>query len=364
MRKLALSFLFIATSRLLDAQTSSEPVIPIGIKLTDSVTCTPVKDQSQSPTCWIFGTNSIFESDLLKRYNIRLNLSEMYIARYAYIDKAKQFLATKGKTYYEGGGQFHDVIRVINNYGMVPEEVYNGRPHEQFSHNHAGLDTAMKRFTYGLLNNGVTELDATSLGQMNDTLDKYLGKVPAQFFFQQKLYTPKTFAEEVVKFGNDYVELVSFADQPLYKQFILTDKYNWANDSFYNISLDDMLMLVDTALHKGWSVGWEGDVTEKEFNHYGGYASFPDSSYTYDQQRLENYKSEITERDHMLHLAGIGKDDNNKKWYYLKNSWGTWLSKYKGYLYMEENYFRLKTVILFVNKQALPQSLKVKLGIN
>ena len=122
MRKLALSFLFIATSRLLDAQTSSEPVIPIGIKLTDSVTCTPVKDQSQSPTCWIFGTNSIFESDLLKRYNIRLNLSEMYIARYAYIDKAKQFLATKGKTYYEGGGQFHDVIRVINNYGMVPEE--------------------------------------------------------------------------------------------------------------------------------------------------------------------------------------------------------------------------------------------------
>lgn len=36
----------------------------------------------------------------------------------------------------------------------------------------------------------------------------------------------------------------------------------------------------------------------------------------------------------------------------------------KGYLYMDENYFRLKTVILFVNKEALSQSLKDKLGIN
>lgn len=350
-------------AKTLIAQPSADPVINGTIRLTDSVDCTIVKDQAQSPTCWVFGTNSIFESDLIKRYNVRLNLSEMFIARYAYIDKAKQFIATGGKTYFEGGGQFHDVIRVVNNYGMVPEEVYNGRPNEQFSHNHAGLDTAMKRLTYGFLNRGKTSLDNSDLKQMNDTLDKYLGKVPDKFFYQKKLYTPLTFAKEVVRFGNDYVELVSFSDKPLYKQFGLADKYNWANDSFWNITLDDMLMLTDTALHKGWSVGWEGDVTENTFNSFAGYAYFPDSTYRYDVQRLENYKTEVTERDHMLHLAGIGRDENNKKWYYLKNSWGTWLSRYKGYLFMEENYFRLKTVILFVNKAALPKSLKEKLGI-
>ncbi len=364
MKKPVFTIAFVSFIQLLYAQTSSNPVIPMGIRLRDSIACTPVKDQSQSPTCWVFGTNSLFESDLIKRYDIRLNLSEMFIARYAYIDKAKQFLATNGKTYYEGGGQFHDVIRVVNNYGMVPEEVYNGRPNEQFSHNHAGLDTAMKVFTYDLLNQGKTVLSIEDLQQMNDTLDKYLGKVPPAFFYQQKLYTPKTFAEEIVKFGNDYIELVSFADQPLYKQFVLADKYNWANDSFYNISLTDMQMVVDTALYKGWSLGWEGDVTETGFNYVSGYASFPDSAYQYDEERLDNYKSEVTERDHMLQIAGIGRDENNKKWYYLKNSWGTYFSKYKGYLYMEENYFRLKTVILFVNKQALPQSLKEKLGIN
>ena len=360
-----MSFIFfISAYVLVYAQPATEPVIPGTIKLTDSVTCTSVKDQGQSPTCWVFGTNSIFESDLIKQYNTRLNLSEMFIARHAYIDKAKQFLATKGKTYYEGGGQFHDVIRVINNYGMMPEEVYNGRPNEQFSHNHVELDTAMKVFIYNLLNEGKPTLDSRDMQQINEILDKYLGKLPSTFIYQQKTYTPKTFAEQLIKSGNDYVELVSFANQPLYKQFILADKYNWANDSFYNITLADMQMVVDTALYKGWSVGWEGDVTETGFSQFGGYASLADSSYQFDEQRIADYKTEVTERDHMLHLAGVGKDENNKKWYYLKNSWGTYFGKYNGYLYMEENYFRLKTVILFVNKQALPQTLKKKMGID
>ncbi len=221
MRKLAVTILFIAANTRLYAQNATGPAIPGKVRLTDSVSCTSVKDQSQSPTCWVFGTNSLIESDLIKQYNIRLNLSEMFIARYAYIDKAKQFLSTKGKTYFEGGGQFHDVIRVINNYGIVPEGEYDGRPDKQLSHNHTKLDTAMKLFTVGLLSEGKTELDSIALHQMNDTLE-------------------------------------------------------------------DMHMLVDTALHKGWSVGWEGDVTEEGFHYYGGYASFADSAHFYDEERLIN----------------------------------------------------------------------------
>lgn len=344
-------------------QPSVQHPVPVAIRMKDSVNCTVVKDQGQSPTCWVFGTNSVFESDLIRQYGTRLNLSEMYIARYAYIDKAKRFLATGGKTYFEGGGQFHDVIRVIKDHGIVPEEVYNGRPDERFTHNHSGLDTAMKIFIHGLLDKKKTELTVEDMQQMNDSLDKYLGKAPASFNWRGISYTPMTFAAEVLRFEDDYAELVSFTDHPLYRQFILADKYNWANDSFWNISLADMQMLVDTALANGWSVGWEGDVTEAGFNHFGGYASMPDSAYDHDRQRLDNYKTEVTERDHMLHLSGTGYDENGKKWYYLKNSWGSWLSKYKGYLYMEENYFRMKTVILFVNKKALPAELKRKLGI-
>ncbi len=363
MRKIFLWLIFIIGGCSLRAQTSAGPSLPIKIRLIDSITCTSVKDQSQSPTCWVFGTNSLFESDLLKKYQLDLNLSEMFIARYAYVDKAKQWLATKGKTYFAGGGQFHDVIRVINSYGMVPEEAYTGKPNGEYSHNHARLDTAMKTFMNDLLKQGVTTLTQKNLEQLNDTLDHYLGKVPELFWYNQKQYTPKTFAAEVVHFANDYIEVVSFADHPLYKQFVLEDKFNWARDSFYNLTLNEFQMLVDTALAKGWSIGWEGDVTESGFNYFGGFASSDTLRHKYDDERLSDYKDETTERDHMLHIVGVGKDENNRKWYYLKNSWGTWFSKYKGYLFMDENYFKLKTVIMMVNKAALPQNLKQNLGV-
>ena len=344
------------------SQLSVYPV-PDRVKLTDSIDCTQVKDQGLSPTCWVFGTYSVMESDLIRLKGIRMNISEMFVARYAYIDKARQYLATGGKSYFEGGGQFHDVIRVIRQYGLVPEEVYSGRQGEKFTHDHRLLDTAMKRLVHGWQVRGKKSLSDQDLIQLNDTLDKFLGKVPQQFIWKGKTYTPHSFAREQVNLSDDYAELVSFSDKPLYRQFVLADKYNWANDSFWNISLKDMQEVVDTALARGWSVGWEGDVTEPGFNYYGGYASIPDSAFQFDQQRLENYKTEVTERDHMLHLTATGVDATGKKWYYLKNSWGTWLSRYKGFLFMEENYFRMKTVILFVNKKALPESLRKKLKL-
>jgi bleomycin hydrolase len=196
MKRFPAFLLFIFITALLHAQPSSEAYLP-KIHLTDSIFCTEVKDQSQSPTCWAFGSNSLFESDLAKKYGLRLNLSEMFIARYAYIDKAKQWLATKGKTYYEGGGQFHDVIRIINKYGIVPEEAYDGRPNGESNHNHARLDTAMKKFAQQLLLEGKTELSSIDLERMNDTLDRYLGKVPGIFWYNLKPYSPKTFAKEI-----------------------------------------------------------------------------------------------------------------------------------------------------------------------
>jgi bleomycin hydrolase len=123
-----------------------------------------------------------------------------------------------------------------------------------------------------------------------------------------------------------------------------------------------MQMLVDTALAKGWSVGWEGDVTNRGFSSFSGFAALDNSSHNYDEERLQNYKTEATERDHMLHLVGIGKDENKQKWYHMKNSWGSWANS-NGYLFMSEEYFKLNTVIMMVNKAALPQSLRKKLKL-
>jgi bleomycin hydrolase len=335
---------------------------PFGpVRLTDSVACTAVADQGVAPVCWTFGTNSLFEADLLRTQGLRVNLSEMFYARYAYIDKAKMYLATKGKTYFEGGGQFHDVIRVIERYGMVPESAYPGKPKGR-QHDHTLLDTAMQRLVKRWLRLGLTTLQPKHLRQLNDTLNKYLGKPPTRFLYNGKWHTPRSFADTYLHFTNDYLELVAFADKPLYQKHELVDRYNWAADHFYNISLADMQMVADSALAAGWSLGWEGDVTEPDFYTLDGYASLEKLPADVDDKRLANYKDLSTERDHMLHLVGAGYDSLGKRWYYQKNSWGNY-NRFKGFLYMDENYFLYKTVILFVNKAALTPGLRARLGL-
>lgn len=361
--KIILSILIVCSCNFLSSgQLTLSPKITI--QLTDSVQTTTVKDQGQSPTCWVFGANSIFESDLLKKYKIEADLSEMFVARYAYIDKARVFLATGGKTYFEGGGQFHDVIRVVKRYGMLPESVYNGKPDGQSVHDHSKLDTAMMSFTYELLRKGRTELSSNDLNQMNDTLDLYLGKVPQAFTYEGKKYTPETFGKEMIPFADGYVEFISFSNLPLYQKSLLVDKFNWAGDSLYNITLDDMFQLVDTSIAKGWSLGWEGDVTNPGLGFFSSYAKGDEAAHEYDTERVKNYASEITERDHMLHITGIGIDEKKNKWFYLKNSWGSWYGQLKGYIFMDQDYFKLNTVIMMVNKNGLPEILKEKLGIN
>lgn len=337
----------------------------LGIEVVKKVECTSVKDQSISPTCWVFGTNSFLESELLRHYHLNINLSEMFIARYAYIDKAIQYMATGGKTYFAGGGQFHDVIRIINKYGIVPEDAYTGRVHGELLHNHARLDTAMKTFVQGLVDAGKKAPDGNDMVLMNAILDEWLGQVPATFTWNKKRYTPKTFARDVVKFNDkDYVELASFDDQSYYKKFLLDDKFNWARDSFYNVQIDDFVAIVNNAVQKGYSVGWEGDVTEPGFEMFKSIAWMPDGEHNYAEERVWNFKDESTERDHMLHLVGVAKDKNGNRWYYLKNSWGTWMNPEGGFIYMKENYFKLKTVILMVHKNTIPANIRLKLHLN
>jgi len=48
----------------------------------------------------------------------------------------------------------------------------------------------MQRLGRKLLRAGKTNLSSTDIQQLNDTLDKYLGKVPTTFWYQMEQYTP------------------------------------------------------------------------------------------------------------------------------------------------------------------------------
>jgi len=326
--------------------------------------CTPVKDQYMSATCWSFASNSFFESELIKKGKGNLDLSEMFVARYSMKRKIERHLQLKGGNFFTPGGQFHDVVWVMKNYGMVPENVYTGNPKPGLQHNHGNLDTVISHFVKKMLHDGVTKLNERHNKFVDSVLDYYLGIVPTQFKHNGKNITPKIYLKEVLEINpDDYLEITSYTHHPFYTKFVLEDKYNWTGDAYYNVTMDDFSSITDNALKNGYTVEWDGDAEDANFNFNEGLAWMPDPITDYQQYRQEAFKNESTLLDHMMHIVGSANDKYGTKWYYVKNSWGNTTNKLGGYMFMREDYFKIRTVAIIVNKNAIPLPILKKLSL-
>jgi bleomycin hydrolase len=328
-----------------------------------TVPCTNVKNQYNSSTCWSFAGISFIESELIRKGMQPPDLSEMYIARYSWLNKTSRHLATGGKSFLTPGGQFHDILKVIGEYGLVPEEIYNGRPKKEPLHHHSTLDTLLTRYLAKLTLEGKTKLGIKDLEYINTVLDQHLGSVPSSFMYRHKMYSPLQFTEYRLGLkAADYVEITSYTHKPMYQSFVLEDKYNWSGDRYYNVPLEDFMAIADSALYNGYTVCWDGDVTENGFQHENAVAALPDTVKDLTALRQLTYENGESKIDHMMHITGISTDSAGKKWYRVKNSWGDYSNAEGGWLYMNRAFFAIKTIALIVNKKALPQTIKRKLG--
>ena len=63
-------------------------------QITDDVVVphTSVKNQAQSGTCWCFAGVGLIEAEILKKYNVEIDLSEMYLVRWAYANKFEKYV--------------------------------------------------------------------------------------------------------------------------------------------------------------------------------------------------------------------------------------------------------------------------------
>ena len=82
-----------------------------GFKFTDVtvVKTTPVKDQNKSGTCWSFSGISFLEDEILRKTGKEVDLSEMYVVRHCYNDKADKFIRMNGTINFAQGGSTLDV---------------------------------------------------------------------------------------------------------------------------------------------------------------------------------------------------------------------------------------------------------------
>jgi len=344
-----------------------------------------VQNQNMTSTCWSFSALSFFESEMMRLgKGNAFNLSEMFIVRKAYTKKAENFIRMHGKTNFAEGGGFPDVLNVIKQFGIVPEEIYLGKKDPEVPHDHKLLESTLKNILRPAALDETQKIDFGFLQRSVDAVcDDYLGKIPDNFDFKGKSYTPKTYAEATGINPDDYVCLSSFSHHPFYSKFVLEVPDNWNWESVYNLPLEVLREVMNSSINSGYTFAWAADVSEPGFMFKDGLAIVTESpiakmndeakqnlslkpqkqlaiTQELRQKAFDNYE---TQDDHGMHIVGLAKDQTGTPYYVVKNSWGTERNQCAGYLYASENYVLYKTTSIMLHKKAIPAAIAKKLGI-
>lgn len=336
----------------------------------------------------------MLESELIRKGKGDVDLSEMFIARMAYIEKALTYVRMNGKHQFDQGGEGHDIPYIIAKYGIVPESVYTGLVNGQKRHNHSELMSVLKPVVDAIAAKKPGTIGTEWIDAVNGILDAYLGRVPESFEYKGKTYTPQSFAKSLDLNMSDYVVLTSFIHHPYYSSFALEIPDNWSMQTAINVPLDELTSTVNNSLKKGISVAWATDVSEKGFayrdglaiwvadslitkkgeddRHFNNAGAEKHGSVFYNpteemevtvSERQAQFNSQKTTDDHGMHIVGLYKEANGTPFYQVKNSWGD-SNEMGGYLFASENYFKMKTISIMLHKDGLTKDLKKKLNLD
>ena len=351
-----------------------------------------VQNQSRTGTCWSFSALSFIESELIRMGKGKHKLSEMYVVRKAYEDKAERYVRMHGNTNFGQGGAFHDIPYVIEKYGIMPQEAYKGLNYGMDNHNHSEMEAILKGILDAVIANKQGKLTNSWKQAYNAVLDSYLGPVPDNFTYQGESYTAESFAEFLGLDMDDYVVIGSFTHHEFWDDFVLEVPDNWIWEEVYNIPMDDMVNAMKHAISKGYSVAWAADVSEKGFSFRDGLAIVPEDENALkvrgkdnkhfnnagaekegtqfdspgpekkitQEMRQEAFDNYQTTDDHGMHFTGMVEDQEGNEYFIVKNSWGTKYNDCDGYFYASIPYVQYKTINFMVHIDALPKALKKK----
>ena len=384
--------LFIALSAMAQAD-SLKPVFTT----VKEIPITSVKNQARSGTCWNYSTLSFFEAEILKKSKKTYDLCEMFICNKNYMDRAIVKVRMHGDAQFSQGGSAYDVLAVMKNYGICPEEAMPlpGTMYGDTLNNFNQFFEVMEPYVNAVAHSSAKTLNPAWKNGLQGILDAYLGKCPEEFTYEGKKYTPKSFAESLGLDFDDYVSITSFTHYPFYTEFPVEVQDNWRQPGSWNLPIEEVEKVIDNAIEQGYTIAWGGDVSEDGFTRQGlallydaGNADQTGSDMAHwlklsatekmnkikelgvnlvesevtQEKRQEEYDNWTLTDDHGMLIYGIAKDQTGREYYMVKNSWGV-TGEYDGTWYMSKNFILAKLMDFMINKNAIPKDIRKKLGI-
>lgn len=364
MRRLLIVYLLTLLSFASYSQDTA--VIKKNIDLT-AVEHTSLKTQNGTELCWTFSAISFLESEIIRKYQLELDLSEKYVSRVVYYDKAQKYIEQYGAAVFRQGGSAHDVINAVSTYGIVPEKEYLFEQAIPAESCHGELVSAVKGMLDGIneYSKGEGEYDFNAISPnydaaVNSVLDVYLDKAPQKFVYNSVEYTPLMFNNKFLKITpEDYVGFMSFAHKTYFKKSLLSIPDNWSFEQYYNLPIDDVLSIVDAALENDYSCVWSGDLrgeVESDMKRL----NMPEEYNNVNMEQLPelreaNFRSRKLMDQHLMHIVGRSVDEDGNLYYKMKDSaWGI-------YIYVAREYFALSTMSIYLNKDGVPKEIRKKL---
>jgi len=318
---------------------------------------TPPVSQGSSGMCWAFSTVSFFESEIHRLTKRDIKLSELYTVYWEYVEKARRFVQERGNSAFGQGSESDAVTRIWRTYGIVPAEAYTALKPGQKFHDHDALFQEMNDYLQSVKAASAWNEDAT-LSTIRAILNHHLGEPPASVAVDGVRMTPQEYLRKVVRLNlDDYVSVLSLAEKPYYQQVEYEVPDNWWHSSeYYNVPLDDFMMILKRAIRGGWTLALGGDTSEPGYEGHAGVGVVPTfdipAAFIDENAREMRFSNGTTTDDHGIHVVGY-KEQGGADWYLIKDSGsGSRNNSHPGYYFYHQDYVRLKIMDFMVHRSA------------
>ncbi len=319
--------------------------------------------QGRTGTCWCFSTTSYFESEVYRLHQKKVKLSEMYTVYWEYVEKAKRYIKERGNSAFEEGSEANAVPRTWKMYGVVPEEVYTGLLPGQKFHDHKEMIKEMQSYLNNIKTTFAWDEDE-AIKVIKSIMNHYMGEPPTEFNYDGNKFTPKEFLNNYLKLKlDDYVDILSYMQQPYYQQveYEVPDNW-WHSKDYYNVPLNVYMDALKNAIRNGYTVVIGGDVSEAGYDSWNKVGVIPTfdipSEYIDENARQFRFSNNTTTDDHGIHMVGY-TEKNGVDWYLIKDSGaGSRNTGDEGFYFYHEDYVKLKIMYFMVHKDAVENLLK------